>query len=30
MSWDEMHFPFVEFVLDNDVQPWTKLRTGTN
>jgi hypothetical protein len=30
MSWDEMHFPFVEFVLDNDVQPWTKFRTGTN
>jgi hypothetical protein len=31
MSWDEMHFPFLEFVLDNDVQPWAnRRRTGTN
>jgi hypothetical protein len=31
MSWDEMHFPFIEFTMDNDPQPWNKVRrTGTN
>lgn len=27
MSWEEMHFPFVEYTVDDEVQTWSKSRS---